>query len=94
LLLKKEKVTENTVTTSLAAWLPFDQISCEFENIGVDAMPPLPIGASLILCDSRPNSLIHVSVDRAAISCQNALCRIEHTTLAWTLDNLIQPALE
>jgi len=40
LLLKKEKVTENTVATSLAAWLPFDQLSCEFENIGVDAMSP------------------------------------------------------
>ena len=28
-----KKVTENTVANSLAAWLPFDQLSCKFENI-------------------------------------------------------------
>ena len=33
LLLKREKVTVNTVTISLAAWPTFDQFSCIFENI-------------------------------------------------------------
>ena len=40
--LNKEKVTENTVVTSLAAWLPFDQLSCKFENIGERDAPTPP----------------------------------------------------
>ena len=42
---KKEMVTESTVTISLAAWPTFDQLSCIFENIG--GMTP-PISTSLI----------------------------------------------
>ena len=39
LLLKRKNVTENNVVNSLAAWLTFDQLSCEFENIeGRDAL--------------------------------------------------------
>ena len=30
----KRKVTENAVTLSLAAWLTFDQHSCNFDNVG------------------------------------------------------------
>ena len=37
---KSKKVTENTVAISLAARLTFDQLSCEFENIGGGATPP------------------------------------------------------
>ena len=29
----KKMVAENTITNSLAPWLPFDQFSCKFENI-------------------------------------------------------------
>ena len=42
---KKEMVTESTVTISLAAWPTFDQLSCIFENIG--GMTPT-ISTSLI----------------------------------------------
>ena len=40
--LMKKKVTENTVASSLAAWLTFDQLSCKFENIGGCDTPTPP----------------------------------------------------
>ena len=49
LLLLKRKVTENTVANSLAAWLTFNQLSCN-GNGGHDAphAPYAPIGTSLM----------------------------------------------
>ena len=34
LLLKQKQLTKKIVTISLAAWLNFDQLSCNFDNIG------------------------------------------------------------
>ena len=42
LLLRKKKVTENTIANSLAAWLPFDQLSCKFDNIRGVRRPHTP----------------------------------------------------
>ena len=39
---KKHKITEITVANSLAAWLPFDQLFCKFENIGGRDAPYAP----------------------------------------------------
>ena len=36
-----KKITENTMANSLAALLTFDQLSCNFEDIG-DVSPPRP----------------------------------------------------
>jgi len=45
---KKENLRENSVANSLAAWLPFDQLPCKFENIGGGVTPRrLPVGTSL-----------------------------------------------
>ena len=47
LLSLKNKVMEDTVTNSLAAWLTFDQISSNFERIGVRDAPRAPTSTSL-----------------------------------------------
>ena len=42
IIVTKKKIAENTVANSLAAWLPFDQLSCKFENIGGATPAPKP----------------------------------------------------
>ena len=61
----KEKVTENTVTISFAAWSTSDQLCCTFDNIGGGgALSPMPSHcASLGNCEFsfiRELRLMHV----------------------------------
>ena len=49
-LIKRKKVTKNTVTSSPAACLTFDQPSCKFDNIGGrDAPHASPVGTPLMV---------------------------------------------
>ena len=41
-LLLEKKVTENTVTISLAAWPNFDELFCIFETVEGRHAPPTP----------------------------------------------------
>jgi len=45
-----KKFTENTVTISLAAWMAFDQLSCNFKNNG-GVTPHAPTNPSLVCTD-------------------------------------------
>jgi len=47
LQLEEGGVLTIVLPTSLAAWLPFNHLSCKFENIGDVTPPGLPVGTSL-----------------------------------------------
>ena len=52
-LLLAKKVTDETVTNPLAAWLTFDQLSCKFENIGGVRCPPIGKSLCANMCRSE-----------------------------------------